>query len=298
MASPRTGTESINALQGRVADLERRLKDSESLNEELTAKINSSTPKGGPTGKGGQADVRAVNSDGLIPGGPLMTFLRDNGNGANRAGEDERTGSYGSNLSMEQEAADLSPNARSRLIAALTPSEFNLNTDEANNLEMFYPRVKWLLGLLIFQSTSSFILRLFQDLIHSHPSIVFFLTMLVGAGGNAGGQSVVLAVRKLALNQPMDNGKQLFMAGKLALTLSIATAIRTGIQQITSFWSSVSLSISMFCIVYSAVCVGTFLPQIFQRLGIDPAHASAAIQVCMDVIGTISPYNNLPLRTE
>lgn len=63
--------------------------------------------------------------------------------------------------------------------------------EDIESLNQFWPRARWLLGLLFLQSTSSFILKGFQSLIEKHPSIVFFLTMLVGAGGNAGSQSVV-----------------------------------------------------------------------------------------------------------
>jgi len=109
--------------------------------------------------------------------------------------------------------------------------------------------------------------------------------MLVGAGGNAGGQSVVLAVRKLALNLEVDNRRQLMTGIKLAIVLSAATGIRTAIQGITTFWSGLALSIAMFYVVLTAVCLGTFIPQFFQRVGIDPAHASAVIQVTMDIVG-------------
>ena len=49
-------------------------------------------------------------------------------------------------------------------------------------------RASWLLGLLICQSFSSFILADNEQLLVSHPTIIYFMTMLVGAGGNAGNQ--------------------------------------------------------------------------------------------------------------
>jgi hypothetical protein len=53
-------------------------------------------------------------------------------------------------------------------------------------LQSLFDRGGWLIGLLIFQSCSSFILSANEELLRNHPSIIFFLTMLVGAGGNAG----------------------------------------------------------------------------------------------------------------
>ena len=52
-------------------------------------------------------------------------------------------------------------------------------------------RAYWLVGLLTLQSMSGFILQRNEVLLQSHPIIVYFLTMLVGAGGNAGNQAAV-----------------------------------------------------------------------------------------------------------
>jgi hypothetical protein len=54
---------------------------------------------------------------------------------------------------------------------------------------MVQDRAGWLVGLLILQSMSSFILARNERLLQEHVIIVRFLTMLVGAGGNAGNQA-------------------------------------------------------------------------------------------------------------
>lgn len=52
-------------------------------------------------------------------------------------------------------------------------------------------RAYWLVGLLAMQSCSGFILARNEVLLQDHPVIIYFLTMLVGAGGNAGNQASV-----------------------------------------------------------------------------------------------------------
>lgn len=72
-------------------------------------------------------------------------------------------------------------------------------------LDALRDRAYWLVGLLALQSCSGFILSRNEALLENHPVIIFFLTMLVGAGGNAGNQAsvrgkpipVVLAVTRL-----------------------------------------------------------------------------------------------------
>jgi hypothetical protein len=46
--------------------------------------------------------------------------------------------------------------------------------------------------LMVFQSLSSFILSSYQGFIENNIYITLYLTMLVGAGGNAGNQSTVM----------------------------------------------------------------------------------------------------------
>merc|ERR1719343_1408830 len=91
--------------------------------------------------------------------------------------------------------------------------------------------------LLMCQSTSSLILEHFQVLLSSHPVVIYFLTMLVGAGGNAGGQSTVLVVRRLALaahgrdkdarfSMTSVISKEVSVGARLALVLFAAAAFR------------------------------------------------------------------------
>lgn len=57
--------------------------------------------------------------------------------------------------------------------------------------EALRDRAYWLVGLLMMQSFSGIILSRNEALLADHPVIIFFLTMLVGAGGNAGNQASV-----------------------------------------------------------------------------------------------------------
>jgi cation transporter-like permease len=49
--------------------------------------------------------------------------------------------------------------------------------------EALRDRAYWLVGLLIMQSFSGIILSRNEALLADHPVIIYFLTMLVGAGG-------------------------------------------------------------------------------------------------------------------
>lgn len=62
------------------------------------------------------------------------------------------------------------------------------NSPTTTFLDAVRDRASWLVGLLILQSMSSFIISRNENLLKQHLVIVQFLTMLVGAGGNGGNQ--------------------------------------------------------------------------------------------------------------
>jgi hypothetical protein len=73
-----------------------------------------------------------------------------------------------------------------------TPQENEIIVCEAPSfLSVVMDRAGWLAGLLVLQSLSSFIIQRNEILLEDHAVIIRFLTMLVGAGGNAGNQATV-----------------------------------------------------------------------------------------------------------
>merc|ERR1712003_483551 len=78
---------------------------------------------------------------------------------------------------------------------------FRLDTRRSHFYKMIMDRAGWLVGLLVLQSMSSFIIQRNESLLQKHLVIVRFLTMLVGAGGNAGNQASVRVIRGLAVGK-------------------------------------------------------------------------------------------------
>lgn len=174
----------------------------------------------------------------------------------------------------------------------------DLDTD-TESLHKFWHRAGWLVFLLMCQSTSSVILEHFDMLIRTHPVVIYFLTMLVGAGGNAGSQSTVLVVRQLALaavgrkkGEIQDDRFSLrrivtseaSVGGRLALVLFVGTFVRCVLFQVRGR-ECLAICLSMLAIVFVSTLLGAALPIFLSRMHIDPAHAGATIQVIMDISG-------------
>ena len=89
----------------------------------------------------------------------------------------------------------------------------------------------------IFQSVSSFILASYSELLQQHSVIVYFLTMLVGAGGNAGNQAAVLVIRGLATGDVRGWAQYICSEVKMAVAISIIM-VAAGFARVTLFHGS------------------------------------------------------------
>jgi cation transporter-like permease len=156
-------------------------------------------------------------------------------------------------------------------------------------------RGSWLVGLLAAQSLSGAVLQTNEAVIQRHPVIVFFLTMLVGAGGNAGNQAAVRIIRGLAVGAivPGENGGT-FVLRELRMALCLASALAiTGFCRVYLFTAATTIdeayaiTLALFLIVFLSVVLGAALPILLERLGVGASNAATTIQVVMDVSGVL-----------
>jgi len=151
-------------------------------------------------------------------------------------------------------------------------------------------RAGWLVGLLVLQSMSSFIISRNEKMLQKHLVIVRFLTMLVGAGGNAGNQASVGVIRGLATGTVHDRNqketllRELKMGLALSALLGLTGAIRA-LVFLTPLTETLAITTSLVAIVFISVFLGAVLPLVMKFFRVDPAHSSTTIQVVMDILG-------------
>lgn len=191
---------------------------------------------------------------------------------------------------------------------------------DATVVEEALTRGRWLLGLLVLQSSSSVVLQQYADLVRENIVITLFLTMLVGAGGNAGNQSAIRVIRGLATGE-MEVTRECALrtvwqqarvggllgaalsvggfarvmltdlggGGDLAEVAEVAGSIPTGAVdgEPAAVVAAAAISLSLFAIVTTSTVAGTALPFALAAAGQDPANAGTTIQVCMDILGVV-----------
>ncbi len=157
---------------------------------------------------------------------------------------------------------------------------------------LYRARVGWLVLLVLGSMFSGAGLAAFEDTIAAHMSLLFFLPLLIGSGGNAGAQSATLTVRALATGdvRPADYGRMMAREVAVAVALGLTMAIAIGIAGLLRADVAVLavVAISMTLIVLIGSLLGLTLPFLLQRAGLDPATASGPLVTSLcDVTGVL-----------
>lgn len=153
-------------------------------------------------------------------------------------------------------------------------------------------RIPWLLIGLIGGVVNSLILTGFEAQIAAVAALAIFIPMIGGTGGNVGVQASAIVVQGLA-NGRLEIGeatrqifKESLVALMNALIISLAIFCYNLIANPHNYAVTLSVSISLFCVVIFASIFGTLVPLTLERLKIDPALATGPfIQITNDVVG-------------
>lgn len=182
-------------------------------------------------------------------------------------------------------------------MAAITPTETPYLKTRV--LELWKSRIPWLLILMISSTLSSAILTGFESAL---PSVlVLFIPMIMGTGGNSGGQSSVTVTRSISLSEVEFSDlfrvffKELRVGILCAITLGAATFAKVMlIDGLLLHNPDVTLAVS-FTVAFSlaltiivAKIIGATLPILAKKVGLDPAvMASPLITTLVDALSLI-----------
>ena len=165
-------------------------------------------------------------------------------------------------------------------MAGMTPTETTYLKTSA--LDFLKARLPWLLLLMFSATISSAILTIFEDALSA--ALVLFVPMIMGTGGNSGGQSSVTVIRSLSLGEIefKDILKVMYkelMVGLLAgLTVGVATFLKVVLidrfllgNPDVSVLVALAVAVSLALTIIFAKLIGAALPILAKKLGFDPA---------------------------
>ena len=148
---------------------------------------------------------------------------------------------------------------------------------------------------------TSMILTTFEGMLAVQAALVAFIPMLMGTGGNSGAQASTAVIRSLSLGdtEPRDALRVMWKEWRVALlcglTLSVVNFIKMllvdgmllGNDGVTIAVAAV-VSLSIVFIVMFAKVVGSMLPILAEKIGVDPAvMANPLISTVTDAVSLL-----------
>jgi len=145
--------------------------------------------------------------------------------------------------------------------------------------EAYAARVRWLIANLGTALIASLIIALFGAAIEKLVALAVLMPIVASIGGNAGTQTMAVAVRAIATNQltRANTRRILWREIRVALLNGATVAVLVGIATSLIFTPLLGLVIATAMIINIMVAglAGVLVPVIFERLDQDPAVASS-----------------------
>ena len=183
-------------------------------------------------------------------------------------------------------------------MAAIVPSDKPYM--RASVFEIWKTRIPWLLLLMLSATFTGQIIASFESKLAAIPVLIAFIPMLMGTGGNSGGQSSVTIIRGLAVGEIENSDilkiiwKETRVAFFCGIILSVCNFVKIILVDNMLFHNDVSIeanlvvSLTLIATVIVAKIVGCALPVAAKKVGLDPAvMASPFITTIVDAVSLL-----------
>jgi magnesium transporter len=167
-------------------------------------------------------------------------------------------------------------------------------------LTMSSKRGVWLTILFFTALLTTFALKEYEDNFERWGWLVLFVPLVVATGGNSGNQSATLVITALTTGDITLRDwfrvirRELLMGMVLGAGLGVL-GMGIALLHAPTYWDAVVVPVTIMLVVTCGTLVGSILPIIFRRLGLDPALMSNPfVAGIVDIVGIVI-YMNVAL---
>lgn len=184
-------------------------------------------------------------------------------------------------------------------MAAITPTDTPYL--KTSVIDLWKKRIPWLMLLMISATLTSQILTTFENRLLAASVLTAFIPMIMGTGGNSGGQSSTMIIRAISLEEVSfkDIFKVIWKEFRIGAISGVSLAIVCfaklllfdriilGNKDIT-LMVAVVISLTILFETICAKIIGSTLPIIAKKMGLDPAVlANPFITTILDVVSLL-----------
>lgn len=159
--------------------------------------------------------------------------------------------------------------------------------------ELTKARLPWLLLALIGSFIAVNISEGFSDAMDKYQTLFFFTPLVAAMAGNVGVQSSAIVVQGLANNSLSGSlwkrlGKEMLLALLNSTVLAVLLLLATHFLMGTTYEISSTIVLALVTVMILASLIGTFIPIMLDKYGIDPAIATGPfITTSNDIFGIL-----------
>lgn len=195
---------------------------------------------------------------------------------------------------MEQEATE-----DIEKMAGITPSDKPYSRTSA--VDIWKNRIPWLMFLMLSATFTGMIVTHFEGALATQVALAAFMPMLMGTGGNSGSQASTAVIRSLSLGdiEPADVLKVIWKELRVAFLCGLSLAAANFIKMLlvdrmllnndaVTLMVAATVSLTIVFVVMFAKVVGSTLPIVAEKIGVDPAvMASPLISTITDAVSLL-----------
>ena len=168
------------------------------------------------------------------------------------------------------------------------------NVDSDDNIwKLTKARLPWLLLALVGSFVAVNISQSFSNAMNLYPQLFFFTPLVAAMAGNVGVQSSAIIVQGLANSNISGSiwkrlGKEMLLALLNSTLLAFVLLLATHFLMSTSYEISSTIVLALVIVMILASLIGTFIPIMLHKYGVDPAIATGPfITTSNDIFGLL-----------
>ncbi|WP_313348725.1 magnesium transporter [Empedobacter sp.] len=168
----------------------------------------------------------------------------------------------------------------------------NVDSDD-NILKLTRARLPWLLLALVGSFVAVNVSQSFSDAMNLYPQLFFFTPLVAAMAGNVGVQSSAIIVQGLANSNISGSiwkrlGKEMLLALLNSSLLAFVLLLATHFLMSASYEISSTIVLALVIVMILASLIGTFIPIMLHKYGVDPAIATGPfITTSNDIFGLL-----------
>ena len=164
--------------------------------------------------------------------------------------------------------------------------------------DLYKSRTPWLLFLMLSATFSSLVIRSYENALAAVTVLTAYIPMLTDTGGNAGSQTTSTVIRGMATGdiRPHDFFRVIWREMRVSLLCGLTLAVCNfgKLMWLDGVGAGVALAVSLtlVCTVLLSQMIGSVLPIVARKVGIDPAvMASPLITTIVDTTTLLLYFN-------